>query len=55
VAFLFLIGLAMTVTGHFGWAAFCVAGATFGGLVIAAAVKHGKGSLRNVWRLNRRA
>jgi hypothetical protein len=55
VALFFGIGVVMAVTGHFGWFVLCLGGAAVGVLTITAAVKHGKGSLRNVWRLITRA
>ena len=50
-AFFFVCGLALALRGHFGLLAFCLAGATFSSLVIAAALRHGKGTFRNVARL----
>jgi hypothetical protein len=49
--FMAVLGVVFLVTGHLWWFLLALGGVVFSLLAIAAAVKHGKGTPRNIWRV----
>jgi hypothetical protein len=45
------LSVALLVTGHLGWFILVAAAALFAALAIAAAVRYGKATPRNIWRV----